>query len=64
VPAIALSGDGPDAGALYAKAALCFGADVTLPGPTDARVVLAAAHRLTGEGRGVPAALGASAPAA
>jgi DNA-binding response OmpR family regulator len=64
VPAIALSGDGPDAGALYAKAAVCVGADLTLPRPADPRVVLAAAHRLTGQGRRMPASLDAPAPAA
>lgn len=55
VPAIALSGDGPDAGALYAKAALCIGADLALPKPADPRTVLAAAHRLAGQGGRVPA---------
>ena len=64
VPAIALSGDGPDAGALYAKAALCVGADLTLRKPVDPRTVLAAAHRLAGQGRGVSGPVRLPTPAA
>ena len=64
VPAIALSGDGPDQGALYAKAALCIGADVALSKPGDPRTVLAAAHRLAWQGRRVPTPERIPAPAA
>jgi len=64
VPAIALSGDGPDAGALYAKAALCIGADLTLPKPADPRTVLAAAHRLAGQRHGMLTPVRVPAPAA
>ncbi|MBK1668221.1 hypothetical protein CKO28_09240 [Rhodovibrio sodomensis] len=65
IPAIALSGAGPDAGALYAKAAQCIGADVTLPKPAEPASVLAAAHRLTarpGPGRSWGAPAPADAP--
>jgi CheY-like chemotaxis protein len=64
VPAIALSGDGPDQGALYAKAAVCLGADLALSKPADPGTVLAAAHRLTGQGGRVSAPGRMPAPAA
>lgn len=64
VPAIALSGDGPDAGALYAKAALCVGADLTLSKPGNPMSVLAAAHRMTAHGRAAPALIERPVPAA
>jgi DNA-binding response OmpR family regulator len=64
VPAIALSGGGPDAGALYAKAALCLGADLVLAKPAQPSVVLAAAHRLIGRPGAVATPAETSAPAA
>ena len=64
VPAIALSGDGPDHGALYAKAAVCLGADLALSKAVDPRTVLAAAHRLSGQGGRVTAPEPMPAPAA
>lgn len=51
VPAFALVGDGPEGGLLYARAALCMGADATLPKPVDTASVLALAHRLVERGR-------------
>jgi CheY-like chemotaxis protein len=64
VPAIALSGDGPDQGVLYAKAAVCVGADLALSKAVDPRSVLAAAHRLAGQGGRVTAPEPMPAPAA
>ena len=64
VPAIALSGDGPDAGALYAKAALCLGADLVLAKPAHPSVVLAAAHRLIGRAGAAATPAETRAPAA
>lgn len=64
VPAIALSGDGPDAGALYAKAALCLGANLVLAKPVPPAVVLSAAHRLTGPAEATAAGFDSRAPAA
>ncbi|MBK1697473.1 response regulator [Rhodovibrio salinarum] len=51
VPALVLSGDGPEGGALYAKAAMCLGADVCVPKQAPLPNFLSAAHRLVSAGR-------------
>lgn len=52
MPAIALTGDGPDDGALYARAARCLGAAATVARSADPAGLLAAAHRLVGQTHG------------
>jgi len=55
MPLVAISGNGPDRGALYGKAADAMGADLYLPKPVPRDALLSGLDRLIAEQTGVDA---------